>query len=74
MRACCSSTVAASGWAKIVRTIVATKLRALFGTRVLTIIRERSVPRRNGHWREPVVPLVADRVRCRLTKSATLAD
>ena len=34
IRACCSCTVAASGWAKIVRTIVATKLCALLGTRV----------------------------------------
>src|SRR4051794_10688836 len=34
IRACCSCTVVASGWAKIVRTIVATKLCALFATRV----------------------------------------
>jgi len=34
IRRCCSCTVAASGWPKIVRTIVATKLCALFGTRV----------------------------------------
>src|SRR5881397_708651 len=34
IRRCCSCTVSASGCAKIVRTIVATKLCALFGTRV----------------------------------------
>src|SRR5262249_1082089 len=34
IRRCCSWTVWASGWAKIVRTIVATKLCALLGTRV----------------------------------------
>ena len=34
IRRCCSRTMSASGWAKIVRTIVATKLCALLGTRV----------------------------------------
>jgi hypothetical protein len=34
MRACCSCTDSASGWAKIARTIVATKDCALLGTRV----------------------------------------
>src|SRR5712691_5354818 len=59
IRACCSCTDSASGWAKIERTIVATNDCALFGTRV-SRLRMKYVPPFAEEYRRRAVALLRE--------------